>query len=231
MNIHISNSNPDGTTTTTTTTGQDTEEDYTEFQKYIIKNNIQLTNENKQLRLRINELEKENSSIENEVDKYDERIRYMRGLLQNIVEVKEKTNIVQEEWKKYCKNYNKLFNKYTTIEKYIDKVFKCYMVILFLICSVDNFFFGTYYYLCKILIYNSLCLSLMYIMINKNYILNNDIFKFKWKKNKLNLEFVEDISKIHIVQSELIKSTNEKIKEINELEKACVGVSVMIDNV
>jgi hypothetical protein len=56
-------------------------EDYSEFQKYIIKNNIYMQSKNAQLKERIKSLEEINTDNETEIDKYDERIRYMRGLL------------------------------------------------------------------------------------------------------------------------------------------------------
>ena len=81
----------------------------TEFKKYIIKNNILLINENKELRKQIAELEKEKNDFEIENDKYDERIRYMRGLLHNLYSLKEMSIEVRDNWEKYSKNYNRVF--------------------------------------------------------------------------------------------------------------------------
>ena len=69
MNINITNSKETSET-----------EDYSEFEKYIIKNNVNLSKENKQLREQITELEKQNNEHESENDKYDERICYTKGL-------------------------------------------------------------------------------------------------------------------------------------------------------
>lgn len=206
-------------------------EDYSEFQKYIIKNNIYMQSKNAQLKERIKSLEEINTDNETEIDKYDERIRYMRGLLHNLYSLKEMNTLVREDWEKFSKNYNKLFNKYIIIEGYISKTFKYYIIILFCVTVFEQFVIGTLYIFIKILFYNGVTLSLLYFLINKQYLLKSDTFKFKLKNKKLCLEFVEDISNIQKQQIELIKNTNEKIKEIDELEKACVGVSVMIDNV
>lgn len=206
-------------------------EDYSEFQKYIIKNNIYMQSKNAQLKERIKSLEEINTDNETEIDKYDERIRYMRGLLHNLYSLKEMNTLVREDWEKCVKNNNKLFNKYIIIEGYISKTFKYYIIILFCVTVFEQFVIGTLYIFIKILFYNGVTLSLLYFLINKQYLLRSDTFKFKWKNKNLCLEFVEDICNIKKEQSELIKQTNEKIKEIDELEKTCVGVSVMIDNV
>ena len=225
MNININSSQPDSNNI------DNSQEDYSEFQKYIIKNNINLTNENKQLRERIVELEKQNLEHENENDKYDERIRYMRGLLHNLYSLKELSNTIREDWEKCANNYNKLFNKYIIVEKYISKTIKIYFVILIFVCTFEHFIFGAIYIFIKIVFYNIVTLLFMYVLISKKYIFNNNTFKFTFENNNINLKFFENIRNILIIQSDLIKNTNEKIKEINELEKACVGVSVMIDNI
>ena len=78
ININITNSKETSET-----------EDYSEFEKYIIKNNIHLTKENKELREQITELQNLNSEHESENDKYDERIHYTRGLMHNLYSLKE----------------------------------------------------------------------------------------------------------------------------------------------
>jgi hypothetical protein len=206
-------------------------EDYSEFQKYIIKNNIYMQSKNAQLKERIKSLEEINTDNETEIDKYDERIRYMRGLLHNLYSLKEMNTLVRQDWEKCAKNNNKLFNKYIIIEGYINNTFKYYIIILFCVTVFEQFVIGTLYIFIKILFYNGVTLSLLYFLINKQYLLKSDTFKFKWENKNLSLKFVEDISNVKKEQSELIRETNEKIKEIDELEKTCVGVSVMIDNV
>ena len=72
MNINITNSKETSET-----------EDYSEFEKYIIKNNVHLTKENKELRLQITELEKQNSEHESENDKISADFKKTTYLLVN----------------------------------------------------------------------------------------------------------------------------------------------------
>lgn len=65
---------------------------YTQYKEYIIKNNIALQNENTISREKIKELESVILQQENEEDKYDNRIRYMKGLINNLNELKNSYN-------------------------------------------------------------------------------------------------------------------------------------------
>lgn len=64
------------------------ENPYVEFKEYIVKNNIALQNENIKSREKIKELESIILQQENEEDKYDNRVRYMKGLINNLNELK-----------------------------------------------------------------------------------------------------------------------------------------------
>lgn len=92
MNINITNSKETSET-----------EDYSEFEKYIIKNNVHLSKENKQLREQITELEKQNNEHESENDKYDERICYTKGLMHNLYSLKEMSASVRNNWEEHAK--------------------------------------------------------------------------------------------------------------------------------
>ena len=72
--------------------------EYNEFREYIVKNNILLQNDIKLKVAEVKELEAKIQEHEEETNKYDSRIRYMKGLLQNLnklramyVNVKDKT--------------------------------------------------------------------------------------------------------------------------------------------
>ena len=67
-----------------------------QFKDYIIQNNISLKKDNDKLLKEIKEKDEKILELESENDKQDERIRYMRGLLHNLYELKN----VQ-----YSKNY------------------------------------------------------------------------------------------------------------------------------
>ena len=72
--------------------------EYNEFREYIVKNNIVLQNDIKLKAAEVKELEAKIQEHEEEENKYDSRMRYMKGLLQNLnelramyVNVKDKT--------------------------------------------------------------------------------------------------------------------------------------------
>jgi FtsZ-binding cell division protein ZapB len=224
MNINITNSKETSET-----------DDYSEFEKYIIKNNVQLTKENKELRLQIADLEKQNSEHESENDKYDERIRYMRGLMQNLYSLKEMSISVKNNWEEYVKKSNKLFLKYNQIDEnngLINKIIAIYIVNLIIILLIDILFNDNYIILIKMIIYNSATIGL-FSTSYKKYIINDNLYKVYWCQNskKIIIKYNEEYYNLKKLQDDLENQTKEKMKEINELEKACVGVSVMIDNV
>ena len=93
---------------------------YNEFKDYIIKNNIILQEENKNHIETISSLKEKIETYEEAEDKYDNRMRYMKGLLQNLNELKkdytrisskseDKVKLIQELHKKNKKNYYEIY--------------------------------------------------------------------------------------------------------------------------
>ena len=93
---------------------------YNEFKDYIIKNNIILQEENKNHIETITSLKEKIETYEEAEDKYDNRMRYMKGLLQNLNELKkdytrisskseDKVKLIQELHKKNKKNYYEIY--------------------------------------------------------------------------------------------------------------------------
>lgn len=83
-----------------TSNGEDLQvpNEYSEFREYIVKNNIRLQNDILSKVAEVKELEAKIQEHEEEENKYDSRLRYMKGLLQNLnelramyVNVKDKT--------------------------------------------------------------------------------------------------------------------------------------------
>ena len=94
--------------------------EYNEFREYIIKNNIALQEEVKSKTVTIKELEAKVQEHEQEEDKYYTRLRYMKGLLQNLNELKGlylqikissdmKTEIIREHNKTTKKLYYEIY--------------------------------------------------------------------------------------------------------------------------
>ena len=68
------------------------------YRDYIIETNMQLREENLRLRQEITETNNTISENEQEQDKYDNRVRYMKGLMNNLIEIKNQyTNIYRLE--------------------------------------------------------------------------------------------------------------------------------------
>ena len=105
-----------------TSNGEDLQvpNEYNEFREYIIKNNIALQEEVKSKTVTIKELEAKVQEQEREEDKYDTRLRYMKGLLQNLNGLKGlylqikissdmKTEIIREHNKTTKKLYYEIY--------------------------------------------------------------------------------------------------------------------------
>ena len=109
ININISKDN-----------GSHDNNEYSEFKDYIIKNNVILQQENKNNIITITSLKEKIETYEEAEDKYDNRMRYMKGLLQNLNELKkdytrisskseDKVKLIQELHKKNKKNYYEIY--------------------------------------------------------------------------------------------------------------------------
>ena len=75
-------------------------ESYEDYKKYIINNNTQLLSDNRNYLLQIKKLEQELLDKENEEDRNDNRIRYMKGLMQNLIELNKFYISLSEKYKK-----------------------------------------------------------------------------------------------------------------------------------
>ena len=100
--------------------GRQENNQYNEFKDYIIKNNIILQEENKNFIETITSLKEKIETYEEAEDKYDNRMRYMKGLLQNLNELKkdytrisskseDKVKLIQELHKKNKINYYQIY--------------------------------------------------------------------------------------------------------------------------
>ena len=149
------------------------------YKDYIIHSNQVLTNENNSLRIKVDELHKDNSEKEDEIDKYDEKIRYMRGLLQNLYLLKEKSTSLKNKWEKHTKNYCKTINKYSNINYIFN--YNIYTVLLLYITY--SIYTKTLNSLVLFMFYQSV--SFMLINIQQKIMNKNTIQFFKNKQNYL----------------------------------------------
>lgn len=99
------------------------------YKDYIIETNMQLREENLKLRQEINQANNTINESEQEQDKYDNRVRYMKGLLNNLVIIKnnyikiynlEKTN--HKQTKKSIQEFTKIIEQFNR-EQLISQIF------------------------------------------------------------------------------------------------------------
>jgi len=121
-------------------------EQYNEFKDYIIKNNVTLQQENKEHITKIMELNKRIESFEESEDKNDNRTNYLRGLLNNLNELKS-------EYKKITlltdTKFKMLDNLKSDVTK-IDTKCKIYMLIMYIfyILTMISIHIDNMYILC-----------------------------------------------------------------------------------
>jgi hypothetical protein len=120
---------------------------YNEFKDYIIKNNVILQEENKNHIETITSLKEKIETYEEAEDKYDNRMRYMKGLLQNLNELKkdytrisskseDKVKLIQELHKKNKKNYYEIY-AYLLLINLLTIITPLYFVVMFLQTSAS----------------------------------------------------------------------------------------------
>ena len=99
------------------------------YKDYIIETNMQLREENLKLRQEINQANNTINESEQEQDKYDNRVRYMKGLLNNLVIIKnnyikiynlEKTN--HKQTKKSIQEFTKIIEQFNR-KQLISQIF------------------------------------------------------------------------------------------------------------
>lgn len=199
-----------------------------EFKNYIIKSNYTLEKDNKNYIKKIKMLENENSDKEAELDKLDERIRYMRGLLHNFNEIKKLQETVCTETLAYNSKYEKLYNKYYKMDTIIQNFLNIYFIILFGMIVLHTLFFSYYFHL-PIIFYAILSLFSSQWFIKHKYIK----LKLLDTKNKkmVSLNIMDNLTSIRSDNEMFKDKMKAKVEEIKKLEEACAGIDQMIDTI
>lgn len=194
-----------------------------EFKNYIIQNNISLKNDNDKLLKEIKEKDEKLLELESETDKQDERIRYMRGLLHNLYELKTLSAKLSNIWQSHAKEISNKNLTLSELENYLNKIifiFSIFQIINLLIILMFLKNNKTYF-----VISNLLPLVLIKISNNNKLSFKNLIFlKFSNCENSNNSNNSNNYRTI-------LNNSKEHYNKIIELEQACAGVSVMIDNI
>ena len=182
-----------------------TSDKYNEFKEYIIRNNIELQNELKETRDLVKVLEADILEKENTEDKYDTRTRYMKGLLQNLYELKNEYSTIT---KKTIEKTRNIF----TYKEINDKLYKK----TFINTNLINFSIVLGSFISKDGVIN---LALSGFQIITIIYCINDIKKdyYTYKKNNNNLQ-------------EHNKELDDEIKKIRESIKKTEDASLSLDN-
>jgi len=199
--------------------------DFKDFKDYIIVNNKFLINENNSLRIKLDELNKDKSEQEDEIDKYDEKIRYMRGLLQNLYLLKEKSTILKNKWEKHTKNYCKIIDKYS----HVNGIFNFNIYTLLIFYFLHTIYTKTISSLLLFIVYQFI--SLFFINIQQKIINKNIKISFFKNKNIITMNlnnYIETYNNDYLI---LLTENKNSVKEIEDLERGTLGVSHLIDNI
>jgi predicted nuclease with TOPRIM domain len=190
------------------------EDKYNEFKEYLVINNLQLQQEIKEIRNENNDLKKEIESKEQEEDKYDNRTRYMKGLLINLNEMKKGYNEIAKSREKLVNITNSNWHALYKLNRklYID------LLILSVIFILENILFQIFdYSKLKITFYIILHTSLIYIVINKYKSL---LLYIKEGKQKHKPEI-----------DNIINFIDNKIKELVKVEDSTLSLENWINEV
>ena len=181
---------------------------YNEFKEYVIINNIELQKELKVSIETVKLLEATVSEKEAEEDKYDNRVRYMKGLIQNLNELK--TEYIYLEKKENEKN--KLFAKFISDFHNTHTINYVYGIIILIIsiimnyntCLFNNFIITLIFVTCNTFI---LCYSVHKIF--ENYtIMKNEEKVFKNNTNLINLQIKEKKNEIKKIEESTLSLDN-----------------------
>lgn len=177
-------------------------ETYKEYKEYIITNNIFLQKQRLVDLKQIKDLESQVTLKEEEEDKNDNRIRYMKGLIQNLLEIKNFYIKLNYKYKNLSDIYNLIYNEITIIN-YKFLLYSSLLNICIYLLNFDNNIINKYI---NLFIYNSLIFAIIVYLINK--------LSLVYKKNQnINNEITNNKIK-NIVQE--IKDQKSEIKKLED---------------
>ena len=183
-----------------------------EYKEYIIKNNINLTIENKKLLKELNGNRQIIDDLEKENERYDESKRYEKGLMHNLYEMKNKS---QEQIKLYEQQTtikDELSNNINVFTKNILKTFKYYIIYyIFQLFIFKLFDLISFYTLFMILLINISCILLI-----------------KYLDLEVNLIKIMNSNQVYERNMKKIISLNT---EINKIQESVTCLDNYIDNI
>lgn len=206
------------------------------FKDYIIKNNQDLNLENKDLHLKIKDLENELSLKEEENDKFDERIRYMKGLLKNFYEIKNYALKIKDHQTELLVKQKQMGKRLVVINQDINNFLVYYFWSVWSLIIIDILILQLYikiiippYIKCLFLnLIPFLILSFVFGFLSKK---ESFTFISKFKKNNAINSINYDLILFNNYQSEIDNKIKDLNKDICKTEEACIGIDIVIDNI
>lgn len=207
-----------------TINGNDVDEKNTTdiYENYIIKNNQRLQNENDKLKDDIRELNKSNEDLEEQLDKEEKSKTYMKGLMHNLYDMKNKSL-------KVSNFYQNLFEK-TSIEtkELIKKPLDIYLIPnTNLRLNIREYYILSFLIMPFLVFVSSvinikLFLTCFFLSIYPGTVL------YYYMKNEINNNNKE-YEKLYNSYSSIITEINEIKKDIEDTERSCTCLDNYID--
>jgi hypothetical protein len=183
--------------------------EYNEFKKYIIVNNIALQEEVREANNTIKTLESQIQSQEETEDKYDTRIRYMKGLLQNLNELRNDYNNVSKKTDEKIKIVQNLHKK----NKNLYYEIYCFLIMINTLTFITPLYFINIYVL---FLQTFSSISIPYCL-----------FKIKEKYTTIS----EDTLNSKNVLNDLTTKINDIRSEIKKTEESCLSLDNWINEI
>jgi len=189
----------------------DEEKELKDIKSYVILNATKLDKENRENLNKIKELEKIIVVKEEEEDKNDNRMRYIKGLMQNLILIKDFYIEQNKNWK----NLNKIYDQFNNNILKFNRNSSLYVCLFNLILFAFRFqYFDSY-------IYSSLyIISLSCLIIYISFKLQN-VFASLSDFNK----------KFKFHKSDIILKINNKMDECLKLEKETITLDNWINEI
>lgn len=184
------------------------DETYNEFKKYIIANNVELQKQTKKDLIEIKRLENELSQKEDEEDKNDNRIRYLKGLLQNLNEISKTYNEFGKKYKILCEYYENIYKESQNINYNYLLYSSLFNIAIYFLELAHILKYNYIYYI----LYNTLITIIILFIMNK---IGNTYKSSIYLYNES-----PEIMKIQIIKNDIIN----KMKEIKNLEESTTAL-------
>ena len=205
-------------------------ETISEFKDYIIQNNISLQKINKELTQKNNELSKELSDKEDELDKEEERLRYIKGLLNNLNEVRKLAILSNELKNEIYQKSLLLSRRVISIEHtiYNNLVFYSRITSGLLILSIIFNLYHRKNIINLVLVFYPVWIPPLLINIYYTYIEKQEPFNI-FKKGHYKL--YQDISVFRNFLEKQEQKIKEKMNELKEIEDSNLSLENWISEV